>query len=76
MVRKHIILKEQVKTRRYPAVYNRKRQHLGQIGYQDEWTEYIFMPDDGTFYSSSCLREIADALDKTVEPSIPQPPKE
>jgi hypothetical protein len=56
-------------------VFNHKNEYLGEIEWMGAWKvhkQYVFAIDD-LFFTASCLREIADHLDKVTETDKPKP---
>lgn len=47
------------------ACRNRKQKgNLGQVEWYGLWRRWIFVPGDGTVFSSDCLTDIADFMNQ------------
>ncbi len=40
---------------------------LGLIKWQNGWRQYVSYPVDGSFWSKSCHREVADKIEELME---------
>lgn len=43
-------------------VYNKKKEVLGVISWYAVWDEFVFEPEVGMIFSSSCLHEIIEEM--------------
>lgn len=55
------------KTSIYVVTNNRTESELGLIRWHGPWRQYVFVPRDGTIYSSGCLRDIDSFIEKLHE---------
>lgn len=46
------------------CVINHKAEFLGEIEFHKRWKKSTFVPDNGTFYDATCLRQIAKLLEE------------
>jgi len=57
------------------SVYNHKREYLGRIDFESRWKthkQFIFWPVSNSFFTSGCLQEIVEVLDKFNQEALIQ----
>ena len=55
------------KTKAFRIINKISGVDVGEIKWKVEWRQYCFYPDNFTFWTSGCLNEVTEFIDKLME---------
>ena len=48
-------------------VWNKKKQHLGDIYYEKIWKKWVWQQEEDVIMSDGCLKQVVEVLEKIKE---------